>query len=79
MPRIENKRERRQGEPFGVRPPPPWRRARGPGARPIELLLGGYTYDPGVDLWSLGCIVYEMFTRTAGPSAPPPPPPPHLG
>lgn len=32
--------------------------------RPIELLLGGYVYNAGIDIWSMGCIVYEMYTRS---------------
>mmetsp|Transcript_5584 Transcript_5584/g.10148 ORF Transcript_5584/g.10148 Transcript_5584/m.10148 type:complete len:605 (-) Transcript_5584:1659-3473(-) len=33
--------------------------------RPVELLLGAYAYSEAVDMWSLGCIVYEMWTRQA--------------
>ncbi|XP_070500537.1 cyclin-dependent kinase 12-like [Chironomus tepperi] len=31
--------------------------------RPIELLLGEEMYGPPVDIWSIGCIIYEMFRR----------------
>ncbi|KAL7040624.1 hypothetical protein ACKWTF_000469 [Chironomus riparius] len=31
--------------------------------RPIELLLGEEMYGPSVDIWSLGCIIYELFRR----------------
>uniref|UniRef100_A0A0K0DWA7 Guanylate cyclase domain-containing protein n=1 Tax=Strongyloides stercoralis TaxID=6248 RepID=A0A0K0DWA7_STRER len=31
--------------------------------RPPELLLGAEQYDTKVDVWSLGCILPEMFTR----------------
>lgn len=30
--------------------------------RPPELLLGGTHYGVGVDLWSVGCILAELFT-----------------
>jgi len=31
--------------------------------RPPELLLGTTKYSPKVDMWSVGCIVAEMFRR----------------
>lgn len=31
--------------------------------RPIELLLGEEKYDTSVDIWSLGCILGELFQR----------------
>lgn len=31
--------------------------------RPIELLLGAKEYSPKIDLWSVGCIIAEMFRR----------------
>eukprot|EP00117_Sycon_ciliatum_P031587 scpid64551/ scgid24676/ Cyclin-dependent kinase 12; Cdc2-related kinase, arginine/serine-rich; Cell division cycle 2-related protein kinase 7; Cell division protein kinase 12 len=31
--------------------------------RPPELLLGEERYGPGVDMWSCGCILGELFTR----------------
>lgn len=31
--------------------------------RPIELLLGCTKYTPKVDMWSVGCIIAEMFRR----------------
>uniref|UniRef100_A0A0N4ZUJ6 Protein kinase domain-containing protein n=1 Tax=Parastrongyloides trichosuri TaxID=131310 RepID=A0A0N4ZUJ6_PARTI len=31
--------------------------------RPPELLLGAEQYDTKIDVWSLGCILPEMFTR----------------
>lgn len=31
--------------------------------RPIELLLGEEIYGPSVDIWSLGCMIYELFKR----------------
>lgn len=33
--------------------------------RPIELLLGEEKYGTSVDLWSLGCILGELFQRRA--------------
>lgn len=33
--------------------------------RPPELLLGATAYGPAVDIWSIGCIMLEMFTRKA--------------
>lgn len=30
--------------------------------RPPELLLGEECYSPGIDIWSLGCILGELFT-----------------
>ena len=30
--------------------------------RPPELLLGSQSYGPEVDIWSAGCILYEMLT-----------------
>jgi cyclin-dependent kinase 12/13 len=30
--------------------------------RPPELLLGATEYSVGVDMWSTGCIVAELFT-----------------
>ena len=32
--------------------------------RPPELLLGCIEYTPKIDIWSVGCIVAEMFRRT---------------
>jgi len=31
--------------------------------RPPELLLGCTEYDPKIDMWSVGCIMAEMFRR----------------
>lgn len=31
--------------------------------RPIEILLGEEMYGPPVDIWSLGCIICELFKR----------------
>lgn len=31
--------------------------------RPIELLLGCKEYSPKIDIWSVGCIIAEMFRR----------------
>jgi len=31
--------------------------------RPIELLLGCKEYSPKIDMWSVGCIIAEMFRR----------------
>lgn len=31
--------------------------------RPPEILLGSDIYGPPVDIWSLGCIFYEMLTK----------------
>lgn len=33
--------------------------------RPPELLLGYVDYTPKIDMWSVGCIIAEMFRRTA--------------
>ena len=32
--------------------------------RPPELLLGSMLYDTKIDLWSVGCIIAEMFRRS---------------
>lgn len=32
--------------------------------RPPELLLGNSRYSPKIDMWSVGCIIAEMFRRT---------------
>lgn len=32
--------------------------------RPPELLLGNAQYTPKIDMWSVGCIIAEMFRRT---------------
>jgi len=32
--------------------------------RPPELLLGCYEYTPKIDMWSVGCIIAEMFRRS---------------
>lgn len=32
--------------------------------RPPELLLGCMEYGPKIDMWSVGCIIAEMFRRT---------------
>jgi cyclin-dependent kinase 12/13 len=32
--------------------------------RPPELLLGCKKYTPKIDMWSVGCIIAEMFRRT---------------
>lgn len=31
--------------------------------RPPELLLGERNYGPPIDLWGVGCIMAEMWTR----------------
>ena len=31
--------------------------------RPPELFLGSHNYGPEVDMWSAGCIFYEMLTK----------------
>ena len=31
--------------------------------RPIELLLGEESYGFGIDIWSCGCILAQLFTR----------------
>jgi serine/threonine protein kinase len=31
--------------------------------RPPELLMGCQDYGPEIDIWSAGCILYEMLTR----------------
>ena len=33
--------------------------------RPPELLLGTKTYSTAVDMWSVGCIMSEVFTQKA--------------
>jgi len=33
--------------------------------RPPELLLGSVEYNTKIDMWSVGCIIAEMFRRTA--------------
>lgn len=33
--------------------------------RPPELLLGSIDYTPKIDMWSVGCIIAEMFKRKA--------------
>jgi len=32
--------------------------------RPPELLLGAVEYSPKIDMWSVGCIIAEMFRRS---------------
>ena len=32
--------------------------------RPPELLLGALEYAPKIDMWSVGCIIAEMFRRS---------------
>jgi len=32
--------------------------------RPPELLLGCHEYTPKIDMWSVGCIIAEMFRRS---------------
>jgi cyclin-dependent kinase 12/13 len=32
--------------------------------RPPELLLGATEYTPKIDMWSIGCIIAEMFRRS---------------
>merc|ERR1719471_1762333 len=31
--------------------------------RPIELLLGCTEYDESVDIWAIGCVLYELITN----------------
>ena len=31
--------------------------------RPPELFLGNSVYSDKVDIWSLGCVIVELFTR----------------
>ena len=30
--------------------------------RPLEILLGSRKYGPAIDIWSMGCIFYELLT-----------------
>ncbi len=30
---------------------------------PIELLLGCKHYDESVDVWAIGCVLYELITN----------------
>ena len=32
--------------------------------RPPEIILGNSFYDSKIDIWSLGCIFMELFTKT---------------
>lgn len=32
--------------------------------RPPELLLGATDYGPEVDMWSAGCVLYELYSKT---------------
>ncbi|PWY73895.1 negative regulator of the PHO system [Aspergillus sclerotioniger CBS 115572] len=32
--------------------------------RPPDVLLGSRTYSTSIDIWSVGCIMAEMYTRT---------------
>lgn len=32
--------------------------------RPPELLLGERNYGPAIDIWGVGCIMAELWTRT---------------
>lgn len=45
------------------RPLPPHRhRCRPSLCRPPELLLGSQSYGPEIDIWSAGCIMFELLT-----------------
>ena len=33
--------------------------------RPPEVILNSYVYDYRVDVWSVGCVLFEMVTRTS--------------
>ena len=32
--------------------------------RSPELILGSNLYDCSIDIWSVGCIIFELITRT---------------
>ena len=32
--------------------------------RAPELILGSYFYDNSIDVWAVGCILFELMTRT---------------
>jgi serine/threonine protein kinase len=32
--------------------------------RAPELILGSHEYDCSIDIWSVGCILFELITRT---------------
>lgn len=32
--------------------------------RSPELILGSHYYDLSIDIWSIGCILFELITRT---------------
>lgn len=34
-----------------------------PSYRPPEILLGDTTISPSIDIWGLGCILYQMLTQ----------------
>ena len=31
--------------------------------RPPEVLFGGQTYDESVDVWALGCVLFELLAK----------------
>ena len=32
--------------------------------RAPELILGSHHYDTSIDVWSIGCILFELMSRT---------------
>ena len=32
--------------------------------RAPELVLGSHLYDFSIDIWSVGCIIFELVTKT---------------
>jgi glycogen synthase kinase 3 beta len=52
--KVLDKSERRMNTPYVVS-----RYYRAP-----ELILGSHFYDQSIDIWSAGCILFELMTRT---------------